>query len=170
MAKMVGTFVLMSESVTMPFGDHSRPAASRFIALTLGLRPTAISTLSASTSNSLSFFRYLTFSTSPSFAMLCTAAAVSMEIPLLPSVCLSLLARSVSKRGRMSLQYSTTETSEPKLLKMEANSRPITPAPITQRRSGTLSSERISLDVMTPSISAPGIGNEADTEPVAMIM
>jgi len=91
-------------------------------------------------------------------------------MPLFPRLCLSRFARSVSKRGRISLQYSRTVTSLPKLRKTEANSSPMTPPPITHNLLGTSSISRISREVSIPGRSAPGIGKEAETEPVAMMI
>ncbi len=64
-------------------------------------------------------------------------------------------------------RYSITVTWLPKELKMQANSRPITPPPIMARRDGTsFICSRLVLST-TPSNSRPGMGREAEVEPVA---
>ena len=70
----------------------------------------------------------------------------------------------------MSREYSTTVTSVPNEAKTEANSSPMTPAPMTQSRAGISDSERISREVTTPGRPAPGIGSEAGSDPVATKM
>ena len=70
----------------------------------------------------------------------------------------------------MSGQYSRTDTLQPNEFSIDAISRPMTPAPMTQTLFGNCSSESISFEVITPGSSAPGIGRDADTEPVATMM
>ena len=80
------------------------------------------------------------------------------------------LATSPSMPGRMRSRYSTTVTSEPRRRHTEPSSRPITPAPMTTRRFGTLSSSSAPVEDTTTfsSISTPG--RRVTSEPVAMTM
>ena len=80
------------------------------------------------------------------------------------------LARSRSKGGRISFMNSTTSTSTPKLQKMLANSMPITPPPMMQRRLGSEVRLSISVDVNTPFAWAPSMGRNLVVLPVAMMM
>ena len=80
------------------------------------------------------------------------------------------LAISLSSAGRHSFRYSTTVTSLPRLLKMEANSIPMTPAPTMQSRRGTSLMLSNSVDVTTFLLSMPGMGSIFGLEPVAMMM
>ena len=59
---------------------------------------------------------------------------------------------------------------ERKLLNTEANSRPITPAPITHRLEGTWSMSSISREDRSPRRSPPGTFREAEEEPVATMI
>ena len=139
--------VLMSESWTCPSATL-RPAASRFIALTLGLRY-GISTLSASTSNSLSFFRLLDFQHITHLSHALHGAAVS-RIYLLPSVLLEASWQGQCRNeGEFPCSTPPNETSEPKLLKWRRTQADHS-CTDSRKTPGTLSSERISLDVMTP--------------------
>ena len=160
----------MYSLTAIPFGVYSTPISERFNEATFARLPTAISTLSASTVSSLPFLLNLTFKALSVASIESTCAWVWMSMSRLPRLCLRRLARSVSNLGRMSLQYSRTVTSLPKLLNIEANSRPMTPPPITHNLCGISSTSRISLDVNTPRRSFPGIGRVADTDPVATIM
>ena len=71
----------------------------------------------------------------------------------------------------MFLQYSITVTSEPRDAKTEANSKPITPPPITVRRFGTSFRRSMSEEDSTPGVcAAPGTLSHAGCEPVATMM
>ena len=78
-------------------------------------------------------------------------------------------AMSRSKPGSTSRINSTTVTFAPNVLNTVANSKPITPPPIMARLSGRVVSESNSVEVTTPSRSAPGIGKGRGREPVAMM-
>ena len=91
--------------------------------------------------------------------------------PRFSTVLRSRLATSPSSIGRHSFRNSTTVTSQPKLLSMQANSMPITPAPTMQTRRGRAVAASIWSDVHTVALSsAPSIGSVLGTEPVAMMM
>ena len=80
------------------------------------------------------------------------------------------LEMSWSYGGRHSFMYSTTVTSLPRLLKIEANSSPITPAPTMHRRLGRASMSSNPVEVTTPGRSMPGMGSILEREPVATMM
>lgn len=77
-------------------------------------------------------------------------------------------AMSVSMNGRISGSNSTTSTREPSAAKREANSTPMTPPPMTTRRSGMWSIASSPVESTTRP-SAPGIGGMTGSEPVAMM-
>ena len=65
--------------------------------------------------------------------------------------------------------YSTTVTSHPKLLKTDANSRPITPAPMMQRLPGRVSRASNPVESSTPGSSVPSTERALGRDPVAII-
>ena len=97
-----------------------------------------------------------------------TDAETTTFIPRRDSAVRRRLAISLSKLGRISLQYSTMVTLTPNEESIEASSTPITPPPITQMLSGSCSSDNTSSLVIAS--SAPGIGSIAGLEPVAITM
>ena len=87
------------------------------------------------------------------------------------SICLRRrLAMSLSRAGRHSLRYSMTVTSEPKRLNTEANSMPMTPAPMMVRRLGRVSRFSRPVESTTRGSSMPLMGSHLVSEPVAMMM
>ena len=127
---------------------RSRPSPS-----VRGRRPVAMRMTSASMS--------ATFS---------TAVFILKVTPRFSIVLRRRLAISPSRAGRHSFRYSITVTSEPKRLKTEANSMPMTPAPMMARRLGRVS--RFSKPVLstTRGSSMPLMGSHFVSEPVAMMM
>ena len=91
-------------------------------------------------------------------------------MPLPFSDCRKRLTIFLSKLGSISGRNSTTLTFVPKEEKMEANSMPTTPPPITQRLAGMWSIASISVEVSTPSQSIPGMGRRLGTDPVATMI
>ena len=77
---------------------------------------------------------------------------------------------SLSRVGRHSFRNSMTVTLLPKLLKIPANSIPITPAPIIHRRCGICLMSSNSVDVITLGRSIPSIGGILACDPVAIMM
>ena len=92
------------------------------------------------------------------------------NLEIIVRLCLRRLAMSWSKRGRISRQNSMTVTSQPKLLKTEANSRPITPPPMMQSRPGRDSSSKREVESRTCGRVMPGMSGITGTEPVAMMI
>ncbi len=70
--------------------------------------------------------------------------------------------------GATSGSISTTVTCAPSMANRLANSRPITPPPMTASRFGTSRTDSMPVESMTRGLSfAPGIGGMTGTEPVA---
>ena len=90
----------------------------------------------------------------------------------IPSFCrliFRLRASSLSTVGMRRSRASTTVTCEPKPLYTVANSTPITPPPmITKSSKGVPPCSRSSVESITPSSSAPGIGGINGLPPVAI--
>ena len=91
-------------------------------------------------------------------------------MPLRVNVFRRRAATSLSSTGRHSFIYSITVTSLPKDEKIDANSIPMTPAPIIHRRCGMRSVASSSSDVMTAFLSNDGMFGIFGTAPVAMMM
>ena len=82
----------------------------------------------------------------------------------------SCAATSSSAKGTISGSISMTVTCVPSMEYSEANSTPMTPPPITARRSGISGNERAPVESMTNGLSlAPGMGGITGTDPVARI-
>ena len=172
---MPSTFVRKSSSTAIPFGEYSTPASSRSRPSMFGLRPVAMSTTSASTCAGLPFFSYVTVSWRlPSFVVVSaidlTADCIENSTPRLPIVWRRRFAMSESRTGKHSFRNSITLTLLPKLLNTEANSIPMTPAPMMHKRSGIWSMSRSSVEVITPGNVVPSIGGHFESLPVAIIM
>ncbi len=137
-----------------PFGAVVMPAASRLRPSVRGLRPVAIRMMSASMS-----------------ASDCTAVFMWKLMPRFSMSLRRRLAMSLSRAGRHSFRYSMTVTSVPKRWKTEANSMPMTPAPMMVRRLGCSSrASRPVLSTTRGSVLTPSIGSHLVSEPVAMMM
>ena len=136
-----------------PLGARVTPKASRLRPSVRGLRPVAIRMTSASMS--------ATFS---------TAVFILKVMPCFSRYLRRRLAMSLSRAGRHSFRNSMTVTSEPKRWNTLANSMPMTPAPIIQRRLGRVSRFRRPVESTTRGSSAPGMGSHLVSEPVAMMM
>ena len=96
-----------------------------------------------------------------------TVAPVRTSIPRLLNDRATTATTSASQPGRSLGSASSTVTSVPRSLIIDANSQPMAPPPITTARAGSESSDSTSSDVSTkrPSISNPGIVR--GTEPLA---
>ena len=79
-------------------------------------------------------------------------------------------AISASVPGRMRSRNSTTRTSLPSRRQTEPSSSPITPAPTTSSRFGTLGSVSAPVEETTVRSSMAMPGSLATSEPVAMTM
>ena len=156
----------MWSSVVMPFGECSTPAASRHSPSRLGILPVATRMVSAFIVSSLPLRSNVT----PSEAIRFTADCMWNVMPCFSIVLRRRLAMSPSIVGRHSLRNSTIVTLLPKLLKIEANSIPMTPAPTITILSETWSSRSISVDVDTTLMSISQWGGILGFEPVAMII
>ncbi len=132
-----------------------------------GARPTATRTFSASLTTCLpSEAVKVTFAPVLVGSTFSTLAPVLMSMPRFLKTRASSLLMSSSSAGTTRGRYSRMVTSEPKLRKMEANSTPTAPAPMTMRDLGMASMERISMLVRTgPPASTPG--NRRAFDPVA---
>ena len=136
-----------------PLGARVTPKVSRLRPSVRDLRPVAIRMTSAS--------RSATFS---------TAVFILKVMPCFSRYLRRRLAMSLSSAGRHSFRNSMTVTSEPKRWNTLANSMPMTPAPMIQRRLGRTSRFRRPVESTTRGSSAPGIGSHLVSEPVAMMM
>ena len=143
----------LSSTGMAPLGVRVMPRASRFRPSVRGLRPVAIRITSASIS--------ATFS---------TAVFILKVMPRFSKYFRRRLAISLSSAGRHSFRYSITVTSEPKRWNTEANSIPITPAPIMVRRLGRVSRFNSPVESTTRGSSQPAMGSHLVSEPVAMMM
>ena len=112
----------------------------------LGLRPTATSSFSASSSSCLpSLVTSVSFTPLSVLRMFSARAPVSTRIFCLRKLRSSSLEMSSSSTGTMRGSISITVTSVPNRRNMEANSTPTAPAPITTRLWGTAVRSRISM-------------------------
>ena len=137
-----------------PSGAGLMAAATRFRPSVRGLRPVAIRITSASMS-----------------ATDATAVFIRKVTPFFSRSLRRRLAMSLSRAGRHSFRYSMTVTSEPKRRKTLANSMPMTPAPMIQRRRGCCSSWSNPVESTTRgSVRVPSMGSHLVSEPVAMMM
>ena len=141
-----------SSTITPLRSSYSMPALAKS-ACTRGFLPVAIRTTSASIS-----------------AISSTAVFILKVIPCFSRYLRRRLAISLSSAGRHSLRYSMTVISEPNRLNTEANSIPITPAPMIARRLGSVSSCSKPVESTTRESSTPLIGSHLVSEPVAMMM
>ena len=98
----------------------------------VGVRPTAMSTASASTTLSVS--RTTRASSSCSIASTLAPCRITMPDPVRTSCTDS--ATTFSARDRNCSPASSTVTVEPKCWNIAANSRPMNPPPMTARRRG----------------------------------
>ena len=89
-------------------------------------------------------------------------------MPRFPNCFASSLLASSSSCG-MSVSISMMVTSEPKRLKIEANSQPMMPPPRTARRFGTCSCASSPVESTQRGESRPGIGGRSGNDPVATI-
>ncbi len=89
-------------------------------------------------------------------------------MPRLPNCFASSLLASSSSCG-MSVSISMIVTSEPKRLKIEANSQPMMPPPRTMSRRGTCSCASRPVESTQRGESSPSIGGRSGYEPVATI-
>ena len=129
------------------------PAASRFKPSVQGLRPVAMRMRSASMS-----------------ASDWTAVFILNVMPRFSRSLRSRLAQSASRAGRHSFRYSMTVTSEPKRLNTEANSMPMTPAPMMQSFLGRVSTARRPVESTTRGSLMSGRGRSLVVLPVAMMI
>ena len=90
-------------------------------------------------------------------------------IPRLPRAFASSFAASASSCGINVGNISMTVTSEPKRLKIEANSQPMIPPPSTTRRRGTSVCASRPVESTHRGESRPWIGGRTGNEPVATI-
>ena len=90
-------------------------------------------------------------------------------MPFLPNCFASSFAASASSCGISVSSISTTVTSLPKVLKIEANSQPMIPPPSTTSRRGTSVCASRPVESTQRSDSRPGIGGRIGNEPVATI-
>ncbi len=133
-----------------------------------GARPTATSTFSASFTTCLpSALVKVTFTPSLVFSTFSTLAPVWVSMPRLRKTRASSLLTSSSSLGTRRGRYSTMVISLPKLLKMEPNSTPTAPAPITTMDLGICGSARISMLVRMRFASDSTPGSMRASEPVA---
>jgi len=131
-----------------------------------GARPTATSTFSASSACCFpSLVVKVTFTPWPACSTLSTLVPTCEPMPRLRKTRASSLLTSSSSFGTSRGRYSRMVTSEPKLRKMEPNSTPTAPAPITISDFGMRSMLRISTLVSTRS-SAFRPGSMRASEPV----
>ena len=87
------------------------------------------------------------------------------------SICFrTLFAMSLSMVLRHSFKDSITVTLHPKRLRIDANSMPMTPAPMIHRLVGSSVSDKSWSLVITVSDCAPSIGGVAGCEPVAIMI
>ena len=90
-------------------------------------------------------------------------------MPRLPNCFASSFAASASSCGISVSSISMIVTSEPKRLKIDANSQPMMPPPRTTSRRGTSVWARRPVESTQRSHSSPGIGGRSGNEPVATI-
>ncbi len=90
-------------------------------------------------------------------------------MPRLPNCLFSSFAASASSCGISVGSISMTVTSEPKRLKIDANSQPMMPPPSTTSRRGTSVCASRPVESTTRGESRPSIGGLSGKEPVAMI-
>ena len=90
-------------------------------------------------------------------------------IPRLRNAFSSSFAASSSSVGIRCGSISMIVTSEPKRLKIEANSQPMIPPPRTTSRAGTSEAARSPVESTQRAESSPGIGGRIGNEPVATI-
>ena len=133
---------------------------------TSGPRPTETSIRSAST---VSPSPKWTVSAPPDSSTFLHCFSSWSVIPRLPNCLASSLAASASSCGIRLGSISTIVTSEPKRLKIEANSQPMMPPPRTTSRRGTSVCARSPVESTQSAESSPSIGGRIGNEPVAMI-
>ena len=143
------------------------PVFSRPRPVRLGRRPVAISVSAASVQCSSLFLS--SKNTFPP-AIRLTLHDRWKSIPRRSICFLTRFAMSSSRVLRHSFKYSITVILQPKLFNMDANSMPMTPAPMMHRLAGSSVSDNSRSLVMTASDCAPSIGGMAGCEPVAIMM
>ena len=164
----------------MPCLAQLMPAASSPSPSTLAARPVATSTTSATTCFSCPFCSKVTIACflSSVATMLFTPLFILKLMPRFSNVLRKRFAISESIVGKHSFKNSMTVTELPNVSKAEANSSPITPAPMIAIVCGTWSISSNSVEVITLSfkgspsgVSKAGInGSRRACEPVAIII
>jgi len=163
---MPGRFVRIRSSVAIARFLISMPDSLAPQSSMLALRPTESKIISASTEP----FSPFLFSNRTFFPSSSVTFVPSMKVTFF-SAFLSSIAICRSITGTISSIISMTVTLEPKEEKRLANSIPITPPPIMQRREGISATDSNPVESSTAGLSfMPGIGGTIGEEPVAMII
>src|SRR4051812_30892074 len=164
---MCGTDVRRWSSVAMPLRlSYSTPASSSPMPSTSGPRPTETSIRSQST---VSPSPKCTVSELPFCSTFVHCFPSCSVMPRLPKAFASSFAASASSCGISASSISTIVTTEPKRLKIDANSEPMMPPPRMTRRFGTSVCASRPVESTQRSLSSPSIGGLSGNEPVATI-
>src|SRR3954466_13251479 len=156
---MCGTDVLRWSSVSIPVRlSKSTPASSSPTPSTTGPRPTETNIKSQSTDSPSP---KCTVSALPFCSTFVHCLPSCSVIPRLPNAFASSFAASASSCGISASSISTIVTSEPKRLKIDANSEPMMPPPRMTRRFGTSVCASRPVESTQRSLSSPSIGGGA---------
>mmetsp|Transcript_74202 Transcript_74202/g.119750 ORF Transcript_74202/g.119750 Transcript_74202/m.119750 type:complete len:203 (+) Transcript_74202:567-1175(+) len=174
MAKMLGTLVRQWSSIKILLRSTFTPTASRPRLSKNVRRPTHTRTTSASavlTSPPFAASVCTLMTPSAAFSTPVTFVFSSNFMPCFLSIAVNCLATSVSMpTPPIESMNSTTVTLLPSRAQTEPSSRPMTPPPITVRRSGTFSSFRAPVLETIVFSSSSMFGKLITSEPVASMM
>src|SRR4249920_2554111 len=163
---MCGWVVRRRSSAAIPVRvSYSTPISSRPRPSTAGPRPVATS-IRLALVLSPPWYTRRPLSVSSTLSQVVSRWTVMSR---LPNCLVSSFAASASSCGISCGSISMIVTSEPKRLKIDANSQPMIPPPRTTRRFGTSVCARSPVESTQRLESRPSIGGRSGYEPVAMI-